>query len=162
MEQINNQYIKLNRIDVFIEIAKSLKQKNTSKREYFHNLIYTIMSYEKENNQTIDNLFLNKSDFNDQDLINIPITRQSLINAYIFANINNDIIFAYEIKKILPEKYILPNELGHLKNYILTNNIDLNEYYDGEKLKFIYNYKENIIEQGYIYNSNNITKKLQL
>lgn len=152
MERINNNYIKVTKPDIFLQIAKESDSNNSSKLAYFEDLITTILEYEKENNDHIYDIFLPISDFNEIDLLYIPIKRQTIINAYLFANMNNELALSIKLKGLIAKKELNLKELGNLEIYILNHSMDLNEYIDGEAIRTIYNSKENKLENGYIFN----------
>ena len=81
----------------------------------------------------------------------IFISRQTVLNALIFATVNNDIDIVQKLSLIISKKEFLPSELGDLLEYVLTHSMDINEYFDGEKQRFIYNDTENRLEEGYVF-----------
>lgn len=164
MELANNQYIKLNKFDIIKEILKATDEEDNSKTIFFQNLLRTVMDYEKKNKLHIECFYIGINELQNQEFFKIseiPITRQTLLNAILIAIFNNDIDIAQKITSFIIKKELLPSELGDLLDYILNNSIDMKEYIDGEKERFIYNVQENKIEKEYIFQSPK-SKKLEL
>ena len=152
MEIINNRYIKIDKTDIFYQLVELSESKNTYMSQYFQTLLSTMFEYEKENKLFVKELYLNRDDFSEDILLNINIKRHTLLNAYVIANLNGNADLAAEIGKLLNNKEVTFEQLGDLKEFILDHCININEYYDGEVKKIIYNSKENTLEKGYIYN----------
>ena len=152
MELINNHYIKTDEFDIFVEIVKASESGNVYKQKYFQNLIKNILEYEKKSKNYISEIFLPKNDFTKEEILNVPIKRQTILNAYVFASISGEITLSSEISKFLSKKEILSNELDNISDYILEHSINIDEYFDGESIRFIYNSQENRIKNGYIFN----------
>lgn len=149
MELVNKKYIKLDKFDVYGRLVKS-----TGKEEYSANLIRLMFDFEKEKKYFIREFYLDKNSKKINKLIdvnNLPIKRDIIRNAIIFAILSNNFDIAEKLKKFLFEIQVYPYELGDLLDYVLENSIDINEYYNGEMTKIIYNENLNEIEQGYIY-----------
>lgn len=152
MELVNNKWIKMYKQDLFLKIVEYSDSNNLYMLEYFQELINTVLEYEKEHKQYINEIFFHIDNFSENEIVNIPIKRQTILNAYVFSVMTNQMDLACEIGKYLSKKEVLVSELGDLKNYILENSINIDEYYDGEKIRIIYNNQENKLEEGYIFN----------
>lgn len=158
MELVNKKYVKLSRFDVFKEQITALESKDKSKQIYFQKLGQVLMDYEKDNKIHVKDIYISRDSFYVQKNLNSErafITRNSLINALLIAMINNENDIAIKLSNFLSKTKILSTELGDLLNFILDNNIDINEYYWGEEDKIIYNDVENKIEEGHIYTNEN-------
>jgi cobalamin biosynthesis Co2+ chelatase CbiK len=92
---------------------------------------------------------------------NIPITRQTIINAMLLSILNDEIDMSIKLKQFLSKDQILPNELGDLLDYVLEHNVSVTEYFKGEEPKLIYNEEKNKLEIGYINDNENIKKLIK-
>ena len=72
----------------------------------------------------------------------------------------NETHMALKLQPYLQKNKIFINELGDMLDYVLDHNIDINEYFNGEQAKIIYNEQENNFEKGYIYNNEELKKHL--
>ena len=156
MNLINYEYIKLPRFSAFREAVIASDENNTNKLKFFEKIISTMIDYEKENRTHIDELYIKTSDLQIQQYIKIeeiPIARESILNAILFAVYDNDIEMLKKLRLIPIKKYELSqDELGDNLDYILNHSININEYMHSEREKLIYNIKENKIEKAYIFN----------
>ena len=152
MELINNHYIKIDKYDIFVGIVKASETKNIYKQEYFKNLIDTLLEYEKESKINISEIFLPVNDFTKEEILNIPIKRQTILNAYVFANISGEKVLSAKINKFLSKKEVFSSELVNISDYILDHSMNIDEFFDGESIRFIYDDHNKKIKNGYIFN----------
>ena len=151
MELVNFEYIKIEKIDIFNELLNYSEANNDYMKNYFQKLLDTILKYEKESKKFIKDIYLHRSDFTIKEVRNMPIKRQTVINAYVYANIYNDVFWKDEIGNYILKKEVTLDELFNTVNYILEHSIDINEYFDGEIPRYIYNSQEDKIDIGYIF-----------
>jgi len=158
MEIINKEYVKIDKRDLFIEQVRASSDDNKFNLNFFQNLTRIIYDYERENHRTINELYIKTNSLCYKELsktIQFPIERQTIINAIVFAIINNEINIALQLKKYIKQNRIFPSQLEKLLDYVLINGINTNEFFNGEKDKFIYNDTKNEIETGKIFDTNN-------
>lgn len=164
MELVNNEYVRLEKIDIFSEAAKSMKMNDNYLSQYFQGVIEATLKYEKENNIFVNEIYIPTHDISDSLIEKLPIKRQTLINAYFFANSehNNEIAskLLLDILEKESEYCIFKFTRGSdITDYVLKHSIDVNEYYDGEKARLVYNAQENSLENAYIYGFDRFNKK---
>ena len=154
MELINSRYIGLDKFSIFSEIVKATDEENNTKIAFFQKLLTTLLKYEKERKTHANAIYISMDSLCNPRLFptpELPIKRQTLLNATLFAGYNGDIDTAQKLTSFFPRNEISPNELGELEDYVLEHSMDMNEYFVGEKERLIYNEKENKIEKGYIF-----------
>lgn len=154
MELINNKYVKFSKLDLCYQQVKASELGDESIEIYFNNIMRVFLDYERERKKRISYIYISKDNFYIQKLLKqseIIIPRQTTLNALVFATINNDIDIAKKLSLIIFNKQFLPGELGDLLDYVLTHGIDINEYYDSEKPRIIYNEIDNSLEEGYVF-----------
>ena len=158
MELINKEYVKIDKSDLFIEQVRASSYGDKFNLSFFQNLTRLIYDYEKGSHITIDELYI-KTDclwYKERTKTkHMPIFRQTIINAIIYAMNNNETDIALQLKKFTIDNKTFPSELENLLDYVLINGMDTHEYYNGERKKFIYNDIKNEIETGKIYSTNN-------
>ena len=156
MELINREYIKIDRFDIFGEQLKATEQNDKQKSIYFSKLIRLLFDYEKEEKKFIKSIYINnesnfvKKHVNFEEVI---IKRQTIINAILLLMIKNETYIALKLKTFLHKDKIFISELGDMLHYVLDHNVDINECFNGEQAKIIYNEQTNNFEKGYIYNN---------
>ena len=159
MEIINKEYVKIDKSDLFIELVRASSDDNKFNLIFFQNLTRIIYDYERENHRTINELYIKTNSLCYKELsktIQFPIERQTIINAIVFALLNNETNIALQLKKYIKQNRIFPSQLEKLLDYVLINGINTNEFFNGEKDKFIYNDTKNEIETGKIFDTNKI------
>ena len=172
MELINKQYIRLNEYEIFLEIVKASDEHNNEKVNFFEKLLETFMNYKKANRiHNIGYIYISINDLIHKDNLNIesiPITRETIMNAALYALYNNDVDIASRLSKFFERRETIPYELGELSDYVLTYGIDMSEYFNNKLFNrpsthIIYNEIKNKLEEGYIYQEDIIhkTKKLK-
>lgn len=159
MELINKEYIKIDKSDLFLEQVRASSNGNKFNLKFFQDLTRTIYDYEKKNHRTINELYIKTDSPCYKELsktIQFTIKRQTIINAMIFAIMNNQTNIALQLKEYIKQNEIVPNQLGNLSDYVLINSKNINEVFNGEKDKFIYNDTKNEIEIGKTFDTNNM------
>lgn len=151
MELINNNFIKLSKIDIFLEIQN---QENIAKLNFFQRLLNVILEYERLEKVKFDYIYMSIKDLLDLnilDLNKIPITRNSLFNATLFAIYSGEVEVAQKLRKYFYKDKIYKEEIPDLFNYVLEHSIDMNEYFNGERKRLVYSNTNNKLEEEYIY-----------
>lgn len=165
MEIINKNFIKLDKFFITQQIIISSENKDSKKLDFFTNLFTAIINYQHSNRTNIDYIYISINDLKNDNIFKItdlPISRQSIINATLFAILNGDLDKIQELKKYFFKQKTYKSEMPKLFNYVLEHSMDINEYMDKEKIRFIYKEKESKLEKGYIYSQDNQPKKLTL
>ena len=168
MEIINKEYVKIDKCDLFIEQVRASTEDNKFNINFFQNLTRIIYDYEKKNHRSINELYIKTDSLcykKLQKTIQFSIKRQTVINAIIFALLNNETNIALQLINHIKQDKIFPSQLDNLLDYVFINGMNTNDFFNGEKDKFIYNDTKNEIEIGKIYNVTTIkstgqTKKL--
>lgn len=151
MELINNNFIKLSKIDIFLEIQN---QENIAKLNFFQRLLNVILEYERLEKVKFDYIYMSIKDLLDLnilDLNKILITRNSLFNATLFAIYSDEVEVAQKLRKYFYKDKIYEEEIPYLFNYVLEHSIDMNEYFNGERKRLVYSNTNNKLEEEYIY-----------
>lgn len=167
MKLVNHNFIQLDKMDIFHEFVKSPKLKVDSKKlEFFQKVFDTLSDYEREYRETINTLYISIDNLTDTTIIKVsalPIERQRLLNATLFAIYNKDFEIVSNLTSFFIKKEVLPSELGNVLDYVLDHSLDMNEYLEVEREKFIYFEDDNKIERGYLFtDKDRMVKKLEL
>ena len=166
MERINKQYIKISRISIFSQQIIADEESNKLKKGYFEKITRVLLDYNKKERKFVKEIYIPVDSPTIKTLFNlsqIPITRESIVNATLQASLDNDFEKIKELQPFLLKSEILPSELGSLLEYVLENNISINEYLNGEWSKIIYNEEENKFEKKCIHgNKSGKAKNLEL
>ena len=163
MELVNKKYIKIDRFDIFGEQLKATEQNDKQKSIYFGKLIRSLLDYEKEEKKFIKSIYINNESNFVKKHVNfdeVIIKRQTIINAILLLMIKNETDIALKLKTFLHKDKIFISELGDMLHYVLDHNVDINEYFNGEQAKIIYNEQTNSFEKGYIYSNEELKKHL--
>ena len=164
MEIINNEYIKVEKIDIMEQLVKAQDDEDINSFGFFKNLLDTILNYENANG-FLREVYCHKSEFPKNLIETLPIKRQTMINAYLYASWV-DFALKDELVYLLLENQITYNQLKAIKgedftDFVLEHSMDMNEFFDGEKPRTIYIAEEKDLEKAYIYGENNQkTKRL--
>ena len=145
MELVNKGYVYLSKFDIFDNMNKAFEKKELDMYNYFQNLTNNLFRYEKYN-KFVDSLYIPVSEISN---IKVLISRQTILNAYLYSNINKDFLISTDLEKFLSKRYISCEELGCLSDYVLMHGMDINEYYDGEIKRLIY--MDNTFQYDFIY-----------
>ncbi|MBP3766090.1 MAG: hypothetical protein J6G98_02810 [Bacilli bacterium] len=145
MELVNKDYVYLSKFDIFDNMNKAFEKKELDMYNYFQNLTDNLFRYEKYN-KFVDSLYIPVSEISN---IKVLISRQTILNAYLYSNINKDFLISTDLEKFLSKRYISCEELGSLSDYVLMHGMDINEYYDGEIKRLIY--MDNAFQYDFIY-----------
>lgn len=152
MELINKKYVKMHKFNIFHEMVKAgatEKEQDDKKVEYLQNLLSTVMTYEKETHHHIEDFYIPVKDI---DIKDAEVTRETIINALVYASITKDFKM---IKEITPYLYAKRYKIcvgNEILDYILEHAMTPEEFIDGETEKLIYNSQKHTFEYGYIYN----------
>lgn len=155
MYLVNNEYIITTNFSMYCEIVKAADECNDNKLEFFEKITRVIINYEQAKKEHIDEFYIRVSDLQKLQYVKtqeIPIARQTILNAILFAAYNNDIEILNKLTSISIQKREIPQqELGENLDYVLNHSMDINEYITGEREKFVYNVKEHQIEKAYVF-----------
>ena len=165
MYLVNEEYIEINEFGIFTEIVRASDKNDFKRVKFFEQLLQIVLNYKKKNKRNIETIYIRISDLKEPEMLKIseiPIERQVILNALLYAAFENDIDMIKEISSLsIGKNELLSNELGNTLNYILCHSIDMNEYLTNEKERIIYNERLKELETGYIYQSkeNILSKK---
>lgn len=151
MKLINKKYVELDSSDIFVQIVNAGgcdEIQDENKIKYFKNLLSIVMKHKKVTKRPINKFYLKVSeiDINDAD-----ISRDTIINALVYASITKDFQMVKEITPYLYAKSYKYSENNEILEYILEHAIPYNELIDGEEEQLIFNSETNSFEYGYIY-----------
>ena len=145
MELVTRNYIKATKTDIFNMLIKYSYDKALECD--LKNILKLILDYEQANNyNSVCEFYINKSNKFFQRIIqiiynnNLPIKRQSIINASVYALYNNEIDIAKKLTKYFSYNEINPLYLNELKDYVLDHSLNINEYFNGENDKLFIGY----------------------
>ena len=88
----------------------------------------------------------------DLDISDAEVTRQTIINALVYASITKDFHMVKEITPYLYCKRYKVVEGNDDLDYILEHGMDTDTFIDGEEEKLIYHPETESLEYGYIHN----------
>lgn len=155
MEIVNSEYIKFYRFDLFHEIVKADFETNKRTKKFFENVVKSVLQYDREQKgNLVDIIYIKIDSLKDYGIINlsnVPISRQCLLNAMLYAVYSGDIVKLQVLSVLMEMEEIMPNQLGDMLSYVLEHSMDFNERMDGECERYIYFVKTKRIEKGYIY-----------
>lgn len=153
MELVNKKYVKMNKSDIFLQLVRAgatEEVQNVEKVNFFQNLLNVVMDYERSGKHRI---YL--SDFylkiDDIDIKDTEITRETILNALVYASIINDYSMVEKIKPYLYKKSYVVSIGNDILDYILEHGISIDELIDGENEKLIFNSNTNSLEPGFIF-----------
>ena len=165
MELVNKQYIKLGEFSLFVEIANASIERNIEKLDFFGKLINTITKHEREKCAMIEDVYISISELCNPkifDLTQIPISRQTILNASLIALYNDELEIAQKLSTFFSKNEVLANELGKLLDYVLEHSMSIDEYFMGENIQYVYNEREDKVEKRNIYSKPQDYKKREL
>ena len=153
MELVNKKYVKMNKSDIFLQLVRAgatEEVQNIEKVNFFQNLLNVVMDYERSGKYRI---YL--SDFylkiDDVDIKDTEITRDTIVNALVYASITSDYSMVEKIKPYLYKKSYVVSIGNDILDYILEHGIGIDELIDGENEKLIFNSNTNSLEPGFIF-----------
>lgn len=153
MELVNKKYVKMNKSDIFLQLVRAgatEEVQNIEKVNFFQNLLNVVMDYERSGKYRI---YL--SDFylkiDDIDIKDTEITRDTIVNALVYASITSDYSMVEKIKPYLYKKSYVVSIGNDILDYILEHGIGIDELIDGENEKLIFNSNTNSLEPGFIF-----------
>ncbi len=154
MELVNKKYVRMHKFDIFTEMVKSgatEKEQDEERVSFFQNLLNVVMDYERNTKPRtyVEEFYVSVDDL---DISDAEITRDTIVNALVYANITNDHIVAKQIVPYLYGKKYKYDEENAVLNYVLNHGIAPDEFIDGESEKLIFNRDLNCLEYGYIHN----------
>ena len=152
MELVNKNYVKMYKFNIFLEMVKAgatEQEQDDKKVEYFQNLLRTVMTYEKDTRQHIEDFYIPVKDI---DIKDTEVTREIIINALVYASITKDFKMVKEITPYLYAKRYKISAGNEILDYILEHGMTPEEFIDGESEKLIYNSQTETLEYGYIHN----------
>ena len=132
MNLVNNEYIKTSVFSMYCSQAKAVDEWDDNKLDFFSKITSVIINYCQAKKKHIDEFYIRISDLENQQYIKIqeiPVARQAILNAILFAVYNNDIEMLNKLRLIpIHKSEISQEELGENLDYILNYSIDINEY----------------------------------
>ena len=153
MELVNKKYVKMNKSDIFLQLVRAgatEEVQNIEKVNFVQNLLNVVMDYERSGKYRI---YL--SDFylkiDDIDIKDTEITRDTIVNALVYASITSDYSMVEKIKPYLYKKSYVVSIGNDILDYILEHGIGIDELIDGENEKLIFNSNTNSLEPGFIF-----------
>ena len=154
MELVNKKYVKMYKFDIFTEMGKvgaTEKEQDDEKVAFFQKMLNTVMDYERNSkHRTFVEEFYVSVDY--IDIEDADVTRQTIINALVYASITKDFRM---VKEITPYLYCKRYKVVHgndVLDYILEHGMDTDTLIDGEEEKLIYHPNTESLEYGYIHN----------
>ena len=154
MELVNKKYVKMHKFDIFTEMVNAgatEKEQDDEKVAFFQKMLNVVMEYERSiNHRTpIEEFYVSVDDI---DIEDADVTRQTIINALVYASITKDF---HMVKEITPYLYCKRYKVvvgNDVLDYILEHGMDTDTFIDGEEEKLIYHPNSETLEYGYIHN----------
>lgn len=154
MELVNKKYVKMYKFDIFTEMVKAgaTEEKQDEERvSFFQKMLNVVMEYERSiNHRTpIEEFYVSVDDL---DISDAEVTRDTIINAIMYACITKDF---HMVKEITPYLYCKRYKVvmgNDDLDYILEHGMDTDTFIDGEEEKLIYHPETESLEYGYIHN----------
>lgn len=173
MEIVNKKYIRVKKSDIFVQELPELYDKSKERQLFFEDMVSSILNSLKDPEGKgrrgsfiyIDEVYIpiesiRKYDFFEEQ--EFYVTKSTVVNATLFALINGEIETVLSLMKFLLKDKTFVNELGECKDYVLEHNININDYLNEEREKYIYNPIDKSINKGFIHSKDEIdnVKKL--
>lgn len=153
MELVNKKYVKMNKSDIFLQLVRAgatEKEQDVKKVNFFQNLLNVVMDYERtgKHRNYLEEFYLSIDDI---DITDTEVTRETIVNALVYASITNDYSMVEKIKPYLYKKRYVVSIGNDILDYILEHGINIDELIDGENEKLIFNSNTNSLESGFIF-----------
>lgn len=154
MELVNKKYVKMHKFDIFTEMVKvgATEEKQDEERvSFFQKMLNVVMEYERNTKPRtyVEEFYVSVDDL---DISDAEITRDTIINALVYASITKDFHMVKEITPYLYCKRYKVVEGNDDLDYILEHGMDTDTFIDGEEEKLIYHPETESLEYGYIHN----------
>ena len=154
MELVNKKYVKMHKFDIFTEMVKvgANEEKQDEERvSFFQKMLNVVMEYERNTKPRtyVEEFYVSVDDL---DISDAEITRDTIINAIVYASITKDFHMVKEITPYLYCKRYKVVEGNDDLDYILEHGMDTDTFIDGEEEKLIYHPNSETLEYGYIHN----------
>ena len=154
MELVNKKYVKMHKFDIFTEMVKvgATEEKQDEERvSFFQKMLNVVMDYERNTKPRtyVEEFYVSVDDL---DISDADVTRQTIINALVYASITKDF---HMVKEITPYLYCKRYKVvvgNDVLDYILEHGMDTDTFIDGEEEKLIYHPETESLEYGYIHN----------
>ena len=154
MELVNKKYVKMYKFDIFTEMVKAgaTEEKQDEERvSFFQNLLNVVTEYERNTKPRtyVEEFYVSVDDL---DISDAEVTRDTIINAIMYACITKDF---HMVKEITPYLYCKRYKVvmgNDDLDYILEHGMDTDTFIDGEEEKLIYHPETESLEYGYIHN----------
>lgn len=154
MELVNRDYVRLYRNEVHERIAEAEDNEELS---FFGNLLDAMGEYAQEVYIRLDNQSFAELGFSLEGE-QIEITRETVLKAFVNASYAGNLEMVEKLRELLPDERLYPRWIEKdVLDYILDNSMDLNEYFDGEKNRSVYN--EGRLEWDKVYNGSKYERK---
>lgn len=153
MELVNKKYVKMYKFDIFHEMVKAGATEETydeDKVNFYQNVLHAVMNFEssRKHKTPIDEFYISVDDI---DIKDAEVTRQTIVNALVYASMTNDFDMVEKIKPYLYKSKYIVSVGNEILDYILEHSMSADELIDGEKEKLIFNSNTNSLELGFIY-----------
>ena len=154
MELVNKKYVKMHKFDIFTEMVKvgATEEKQDEERvSFFQKMLNVVMEYERNTKPRtyVEEFYVSVDDL---DISDAEITRDTIINALVYASITKDF---HMVKELTPYLYCKRYKVvvgNDDLDYILEHGMDTDTFIDGEEEKLIYHPETESLEYGYIHN----------
>lgn len=154
MELVNKKYVKMHKFDIFTEMVKvgATEEKQDEERvSFFQKMLNVVMEYERNTKPRtyVEEFYVSVDDL---DISDAEITRDTIINAIVYASITKDF---HMVKELTPYLYCKRYKVvvgNDDLDYILEHGMDTDTFFDGEEEKLIYHPETESLEYGYIHN----------
>ena len=154
MELVNKKYVKMHKFDIFTEMVKvgATEEKQDEERvSFFQKMLNVVMEYERNTKPRtyVEEFYVSVDDL---DISDAEITRDTIINAIVYASITKDF---HMVKELTPYLYCKRYKVvvgNDDLDYILEHGMDADTFIDGEEEKLIYHPETESLEYGYIHN----------
>lgn len=154
MELVNKKYVKMHKFDIFTEMVNAgatEKEQDDEKVAFFQKMLNVVMEYERNTKPRtyVEEFYVSVDDL---DISDAEITRDTIINAIVYASITKDF---HMVKELTPYLYCKRYKVvvgNDDLDYILEHGMDTDTFIDGEEEKLIYHPETESLEYGYIHN----------
>lgn len=134
MNRVNANYVRVDKMDLLCKTGND-------KSGVVQNLLNCALDYERDNNTYVGDFYVDVNGIYYSRLASayeFPVERESISNAFVYAGYENNLQMMLALRPYLEFDNIPVKKLGKLSDYILEHSMSLNDYFNGELEKLVF------------------------
>lgn len=151
MERVNKDYVRVDKIDLLCNVEGD-------KSGIVQNLLNCIFNYERDNNTYVGDFYMDVNGIYYSRLASVyefPVNREGIINSFAYAGYENNLQMLFALRSYLEFDNVSVKKLGKLSDYVLEHSMSLNEYFEGEPDKLVFDEANHTFVMKKIYSKTN-------